>query len=113
MRKRKQAWEMQKKAMEAMIANYYIIQALIMAERVKALEKTRAALHVALHLQPTPPASGTMGRLVVKLCWRESATMMAWPCRHLCMCKNCAGATTKCCPICHATFQDCIAVNFY
>nr|GMD51079.1 probable E3 ubiquitin-protein ligase LUL4 [Ipomoea batatas] len=61
MRKRKQAWEMQKKAMEAMIANYYRIQALIMAERVKALEKTRAALHVALHLQPTPPARGDDG----------------------------------------------------
>nr|GMD53036.1 probable E3 ubiquitin-protein ligase LUL4 [Ipomoea batatas] len=60
MRKRKHAWEMQKKAMEAMIANYRT-QALIMAERVKALEKTNAALHVALHLQPTPPASGGDG----------------------------------------------------
>nr|GMD19111.1 probable E3 ubiquitin-protein ligase LUL4 [Ipomoea batatas] len=60
MRKRKHAWEMQKKAMEAMIANYRT-QALIMAERVKALEKTNAALHVALHLQPTPPAGGGDG----------------------------------------------------
>nr|GLL40403.1 probable E3 ubiquitin-protein ligase LUL4 [Ipomoea trifida] len=60
MRKRKHAWEMQKKAMEAMIANYRT-QALIMAERVKALEKTNAALHFALHLQPTPPASGGHG----------------------------------------------------
>nr|GLL40400.1 probable E3 ubiquitin-protein ligase LUL4 [Ipomoea trifida] len=57
MRKRRHAWEMQKKAMEAMIANYRT-QALIMAERVKALEKTNAALHVALHVQPTPPAAG-------------------------------------------------------
>ncbi|XP_019184384.1 PREDICTED: probable E3 ubiquitin-protein ligase LUL4 [Ipomoea nil] len=104
--KRQYEAERQNKQMEAMLANYRT-QALAMAERVNTLEKTNAALNVALHQGGGGDAAG-----LCKICRRESATMMAWPCRHLCLCKSCAG-TTNGCPICLATFQDCIEVRFY
>ncbi|KAG6418523.1 hypothetical protein SASPL_120727 [Salvia splendens] len=38
-------------------------------------------------------------RLDCKVCERELANVMVWPCRHVCVCKRCdAGA--KCCPVC-------------
>ncbi|KAL1559342.1 RING-type E3 ubiquitin transferase [Salvia divinorum] len=38
-------------------------------------------------------------RLDCKVCERELANVMVWPCRHVCICRRC-DATTKCCPVC-------------
>lgn len=38
-------------------------------------------------------------RLDCKVCERELATVMVWPCRHVCVCARC-DAATKCCPVC-------------
>ncbi|XP_047939542.1 BOI-related E3 ubiquitin-protein ligase 1-like [Salvia hispanica] len=38
-------------------------------------------------------------RLDCKVCERELANMMVWPCRHVCVCKRC-DAAAKCCPVC-------------
>ncbi|XP_019184382.1 PREDICTED: pollen-specific leucine-rich repeat extensin-like protein 1 [Ipomoea nil] len=118
--------------LEAMLASYRT-QAMDMAERLTALKETNAALNAALHEATHRRGSGggdgaaaaeeaqsssldpdqmVVVRISCKVCWRGPATMMAWPCRHLCMCNNCA-RTTNCCPICNATFQDGIEIKFY
>ncbi|XP_057778498.1 BOI-related E3 ubiquitin-protein ligase 1-like [Salvia miltiorrhiza] len=38
-------------------------------------------------------------RLDCKVCKRELAKVMLWPCRHVCVCPSC-DAATKCCPVC-------------
>lgn len=38
-------------------------------------------------------------RLDCKVCERELASVMVWPCRHVCVCKRC-DAAAKCCPVC-------------
>lgn len=39
-------------------------------------------------------------RLDCKVCRRQLATVMMWPCRHVCVCTQCEAAT-KYCPVCH------------
>lgn len=38
-------------------------------------------------------------RLECKVCERQLATMMMWPCRHVCVCSGCDNATRRC-PVC-------------
>ncbi|KAL7146638.1 hypothetical protein ABFS83_06G055100 [Erythranthe nasuta] len=38
-------------------------------------------------------------RLDCKVCQRQLATVLIWPCRHLCICTGCQ-AVTKLCPVC-------------
>lgn len=38
-------------------------------------------------------------RMECKVCERQLATVMVWPCRHVCVCTRCDVAT-KCCPVC-------------
>nr|GME12137.1 BOI-related E3 ubiquitin-protein ligase 1-like [Ipomoea batatas] len=112
--------------LETMVASYRT-QSMAMAERLTALKETNAALNAALHEAATHRRGGgdeeaqssslepdqvVVVRISCKICWRGPATMMAWPCRHLCLCNKCA-TTTNCCPICDATFQDCMEVKFY
>ncbi|KAH6830868.1 hypothetical protein C2S53_005792 [Perilla frutescens var. hirtella] len=40
-------------------------------------------------------------RLDCKVCERQLATVMVWPCRHVCVCMRC-DATTKYCPVCRS-----------
>ncbi|GFP89410.1 boi-related E3 ubiquitin-protein ligase 1 [Phtheirospermum japonicum] len=47
---------------------------------------------------PTDRDAGPV-KLDCKVCDRQLATMLVWPCRHVCVCKQCE-ADTKYCPVC-------------
>ncbi|RAL54953.1 hypothetical protein DM860_013649 [Cuscuta australis] len=57
-----------------------------------------------------PEQSGRPVRLTCRLCARRIATVMLWPCRHLCLCKRCEGFANRC-PVCEAAFQANIEVD--
>ncbi|CAI9091944.1 OLC1v1027067C1 [Oldenlandia corymbosa var. corymbosa] len=49
-------------------------------------------------------------RLVCKVCTRQVANMMMWPCRHLCLCKGCAGPV-RACPVCRRRSINTVEIN--
>lgn len=49
-------------------------------------------------------------RLDCKVCERQLATVMVWPCRHVCVCKRC-DVTTKYCPVCRLVKTTSVEVS--
>ncbi|KAI3470995.1 hypothetical protein Pfo_027658 [Paulownia fortunei] len=53
-------------------------------------------------------------RLDCKACERRLATVMVWPCRHICVCTDC-DAVTKACPVCRSlkttSVEVCLPLN--
>lgn len=49
-------------------------------------------------------------RLDCMVCEKEIATVMIWPCRHLCLCSSC-DAVTKLCPFCRLVKATSVKVN--
>ncbi|XP_073126492.1 probable BOI-related E3 ubiquitin-protein ligase 3 [Henckelia pumila] len=49
-------------------------------------------------------------RLGCMVCEKEIATVMIWPCRHICLCSGC-DAVTKSCPFCRSIKTTSVKVN--
>lgn len=53
-------------------------------------------------------------RLDCKVCLKKVATVMMWPCRHVCVCTRCEAAT-KYCPVCRGikttSVEICLPLN--
>ncbi|CAH9113024.1 unnamed protein product [Cuscuta europaea] len=107
-------------------------------EKLRTLQRTNASLREALHQAtlhgggnerpPTEPPHGVLleedaqsssvdpehsdpVRIKCRLCGRRTATVLLWPCRHLCLCKRCE-AFAKRCPVCATEFLCNLDINF-
>ncbi|KAK2988941.1 hypothetical protein RJ640_026209 [Escallonia rubra] len=56
------------------------------------------------------PERAEPARMPCKVCGRRAATVMMWPCRHVCICKRCDDVT-KNCPECHSPNTTSVDVN--
>ncbi|CAH9126339.1 unnamed protein product [Cuscuta epithymum] len=49
--------------------------------------------------------------ITCRLCGRQTATVLLWPCRHLCLCQRCKALANRC-PICQTVFEVDVEIDF-
>ncbi|CAH9113032.1 unnamed protein product [Cuscuta europaea] len=49
--------------------------------------------------------------ITCRVCGRRTATVLLWPCRHLCLCKRCKAFTNRC-PVCETVFEVDVEIDF-
>lgn len=109
------------------MADHYKAQAERMVIRVRTLERTTRSLSERLdeanaarfyaeeaqeEAESSFPDPDRVGQITLecKVCERKMATVMLWPCRHVCVCTRC-DATTTYCPVCHVVKTNSIEVH--
>ncbi|KAL2550016.1 SBP (S-ribonuclease binding protein) family protein [Forsythia ovata] len=116
----------QNKELEEMLSHFKA-EAHTLSGRLKSSEQLatslRAALCTALSARPYPerpeadaessfvdPERDFSVKLECKVCERRLATVMLWPCCHVCVCTHCEAAT-KSCPVCRTLATTSVHVH--